>query len=63
MQYVLCVSPFDYQVHVGYSKTRELLVRAFRKQYSLQLIPREVFRNGVQSDLPGPLVDGCFHWL
>ncbi|GKU02701.1 hypothetical protein FLAG1_04886 [Fusarium langsethiae] len=63
MQYVLCVSPSDYQVHVGYSKTKELLVRAFRKQYSLQLIPREVFRNGIHSDLPGPLVDDCFHWL
>jgi hypothetical protein len=63
MQYVLCVTPDHYQVHVGFSKTRELLVRAFRNQYSLQLIPREVFRNGIHSDLPGPLVDDSFHWL
>ncbi|CAG1966350.1 unnamed protein product [Fusarium graminearum] len=63
MQYLLCLKPFRYQVHVGYSETGELLVRAFRKPYSLQLIPREKFRNGIHSDLPGPLVDDCFHWL
>ncbi|XEU95815.1 hypothetical protein FSHL1_001100 [Fusarium sambucinum] len=63
MQYVLCLTPKYYQVHVGFSKTRELIVRAFGNQYSLQLIPREMFRNGIHSDLPGPLVDDCFHWL
>ena len=63
MQYLLCVEPYRFQVHVGYSQTGEPIIRAFRKNYSLQLIHRERFRNGVHSDLPGPLVDDCFHWL
>lgn len=63
MHYCLCVTPYKYKVHIGYSRTREPIIRAFRNKYSLQLIPREKFRNDVHSDLPGPLVDGCFHWL
>ncbi|KAJ4247759.1 hypothetical protein NW762_012967 [Fusarium torreyae] len=50
-------------VHVGFSHTHELLVRAFRGRYSLQLIPREAFHNDFSSDLPGPLLYNCFHWL
>ncbi|KAF4965489.1 hypothetical protein FSARC_6722 [Fusarium sarcochroum] len=63
MQYVLCVSPRKYQVHVGYTHTCEPLVRAYRGRYSLQFIPRDVFRNDLASDLPGPLLDNCFHWM
>ncbi|KAI1056515.1 hypothetical protein LB507_002185 [Fusarium sp. FIESC RH6] len=63
MHYCLCVTPYKYKVHIGYSRTGEPIIRAFRNKYSLQLIPREKFRNDVHSDLPGPLVDGCFHWL
>ncbi|KAM0348261.1 hypothetical protein ACHAPU_004229 [Fusarium lateritium] len=63
MQYMLCVRPCKYQVHVGSSEKGELIVRAFRGRYSLQLIPRDTFRNSLQSDLPGPLLDNCFHWL
>ncbi|KLP18435.1 uncharacterized protein LW94_1352 [Fusarium fujikuroi] len=56
MQYSLCVKPHGYQVHVGYgSGTRELIVRAFRGNYALQLIPREIFQ-GDYPDLPGPLL-------
>ncbi|KAF4999120.1 hypothetical protein FGRMN_2683 [Fusarium graminum] len=63
MRYVLCVRPYGYQVHVGSREKGELIVRAFRGRYSLQLIPRDTFRNSVQSDLPGPLLDNCFHWF
>ncbi|RBR10600.1 hypothetical protein FVER53590_12130 [Fusarium verticillioides] len=63
MQYSLCVKPYRYQVHVGYgSGTQELIVRAFRGNYALQLIPRETFQ-GDYPDLPGPLVHNCFHWM
>ncbi|KAF4456736.1 hypothetical protein F53441_1172 [Fusarium austroafricanum] len=63
MQYQLCVSPRKYQVHVGFGKMGELLVRAFRGRYALQLIPRGTFYNDSAYDLPGPLLKGCFHWL
>jgi hypothetical protein len=57
------VRPRGYQVHVGYgSETQELIVRAFRGRYALQLIPRETFQ-GDYPDLPGPLLHNCFHWL
>ncbi|KAL5609418.1 hypothetical protein FOVSG1_004099 [Fusarium oxysporum f. sp. vasinfectum] len=63
MQYILCVRPHGYQVHVGYgSGTQELIVRAFRRDYALQLIPREIFQ-GDYPDLPGPLLHNCFHWM
>ncbi|CVK86307.1 uncharacterized protein FPRN_06247 [Fusarium proliferatum] len=63
MQYSLCVKPHGYQVHVGYgSGTQELIVRAFRGNYALQLIPREIFQ-GDYPDLPGPLLHNCFHWM
>ncbi|KAM5341666.1 hypothetical protein ACJ41O_014697 [Fusarium nematophilum] len=63
MQYLLCVKPRRYEVHVGFSRSRELIVRAFRGPYSLQLIPRDVFRSGPYWDLPGPLLNDSFHWL
>ncbi|KAM0209221.1 hypothetical protein ACHAQI_006585 [Fusarium lateritium] len=40
MQYMLCVRPNGYQVHVSCGHARELV-----------------------SDLPGPLLNNCFHWL
>ncbi|KAH7122883.1 hypothetical protein EDB81DRAFT_861125 [Dactylonectria macrodidyma] len=63
MQYALCVKPFGYQVHVGFSDNGQVVVRAFQFPYSLQLIPRETFRDGNNWDLPGQMLDGCFHWL
>ncbi|KAI5460281.1 hypothetical protein BGZ63DRAFT_454593 [Mariannaea sp. PMI_226] len=63
MQYVLCLRPKGFQVHVGYTIDGELVVRAFRKHYSLQLIPRGKFMDGSNFDLPGPLIDNSFHWL
>ncbi|KAM0427773.1 hypothetical protein ACHAPT_007229 [Fusarium lateritium] len=50
-------------IHVGFDRSGDLIVRAFKKPYSLQLIPRETFRNGQYWDLPGPLLQGSFHWL
>ncbi|KPM37446.1 hypothetical protein AK830_g9109 [Neonectria ditissima] len=63
MQYTLCVMPRGFEVHVGFDNSGDMVIRAFRRPYSLQLIPRETFRHGQNWDLPGPLIDGCFHWL
>ncbi|KAF4980380.1 hypothetical protein FZEAL_3610 [Fusarium zealandicum] len=63
MQYVLCVTPQGYQVHIGLGRLGDLIVRAFRGRYSLQLIPRDNFRNDLNWDLPGPLLHDSFHWL
>lgn len=63
MQYQLCVRPYKYSVHVGFDRDGEMIIRAFRSGYSLQLIDRERFRNPMFWDLPGPLLENCFHWL
>ncbi|KAI9150138.1 hypothetical protein HJFPF1_09893 [Paramyrothecium foliicola] len=63
MQYLLCVRPRGFQVHVGFDRSGNMIVRAFRKSYQLQLIPLESFHNDIQCDLPGPLMSGQFHWL
>ncbi|KEY64737.1 hypothetical protein S7711_05391 [Stachybotrys chartarum IBT 7711] len=63
MQYRLCVGPCGFTVHVGYDEKNEMVVRAFRRLYTLQLIPRDAFFNQDQEDLPGPLINRHFHWL
>ncbi|KAF7562130.1 hypothetical protein G7046_g2016 [Stylonectria norvegica] len=63
MQYKLCVRPCNYDIHVGFGEYGEMIVRAYKFPYTLQLIPRETFRKEESWDLPGPLLDGCFHWL
>lgn len=63
MQYQLCLRPQNYSIHVGFDKNKEMVIRAFRSKNSLQLIDRERFRSSEPWDLPGPLLDDCFHWL
>ncbi|KAK4227346.1 hypothetical protein QBC38DRAFT_417082 [Podospora fimiseda] len=64
MTYVLTLHPHGYTVHVGYNLKEEIiLVRGKKSNSYLRLIPRGCFVSGNQWDLPGPLVDGNFHWL
>ncbi|KAF5002203.1 hypothetical protein FDECE_10694, partial [Fusarium decemcellulare] len=54
---------YGYQVHIGFGQNNDMIIRAFRRSYSLQLIPRNVFWNDQHWDLPGPLIHDSFHWL
>lgn len=60
---VLCVRPQGYQVHIGFGQDGDIIIRAVSRGRTLQLIHRELFRSGGSWDLPGPLLEGCFHWL
>lgn len=51
-----------HQVHIGF-RNRQLIIRAVHRRRLLELIPREIFGNGTNFDLPAPLIQGCFHWL
>ncbi|OLN95467.1 hypothetical protein CCHL11_05172 [Colletotrichum chlorophyti] len=70
MEYTLCIQPRLYRIDVGYESSPSyagpgsgIIVRATKGQQYLQLIPRQVFQSEQSWDLPGPLVEGCFHWL
>ena len=64
MTYGLAISTglFGHQIHVGF-RNRELVIRAVYKGRLLELVPRHIFGNEDNFDLPAPLVEGCFHWL
>ncbi|KAJ0344865.1 hypothetical protein KNSL1_008961 [Colletotrichum chrysophilum] len=62
MDYTLCLTPRNYRVDVGF-EAGNMIVRATKGNQYLQLIPREVFRTETSWDLPGPLLDDCWHWL
>ncbi|KAK1982971.1 hypothetical protein LZ30DRAFT_780902 [Colletotrichum cereale] len=62
MDYTLTVKPRGYRIDVGYD-TGSITIRATKAQQYLQLIQRNVFFSENSSDLPGPLIDNCFHWL
>ncbi|KAK1971591.1 hypothetical protein LY78DRAFT_688890 [Colletotrichum sublineola] len=62
MDYTLTVKPRGYRIDVGYD-TGSIIIRAIKGQQWLQLIQRNVFFSDNSSDLPGHLIDNCFHWL
>ncbi|KAF6823338.1 hypothetical protein CPLU01_11478 [Colletotrichum plurivorum] len=62
MDYTLCIKPRGYRIDVGFD-ANAMIVRATKGQQHLQLVPRDVFRSENAWDLPGPLLEGCFHWL
>ncbi|WDK20879.1 hypothetical protein CGRA01v4_12168 [Colletotrichum graminicola] len=62
MDYTLTVKPRGYRIDIGYD-TGSIVIRATKGQQYLQLIQRNVFFSDNSSDLPGPLIDNCFHWL
>ncbi|KAK3984329.1 hypothetical protein QBC44DRAFT_388524 [Cladorrhinum sp. PSN332] len=64
MTYVLTHRPNGFTVHVGYDgREMIILARAKKGKSYLRLISRHYFFTADVWDLPGPLVDGCFHWL
>ncbi|KAI0593909.1 hypothetical protein F4775DRAFT_607001 [Biscogniauxia sp. FL1348] len=66
MSYVLNIRKHDYSIHIGYDKGK-MIIRAIcnskNNRQILELIPRDVFHRGNNSDLPAALVVECFHWL
>ncbi|OHW97449.1 hypothetical protein CSPAE12_03894 [Colletotrichum incanum] len=62
MDYTLTVKHRGYRIDVGYD-SRSIVIRATKGQQWPQLIQRDIFRSEISCDLPGPLLDDCFHWL
>ncbi|CCF46607.1 hypothetical protein CH063_15307, partial [Colletotrichum higginsianum] len=62
MDYTLTVRPKGYRIDVAYD-SGSIVIRAIKGQQWLQYIQRNVFRSETSWDLPGPLLDGCLHWL
>ncbi|WQF89185.1 Putative P-loop containing nucleoside triphosphate hydrolase [Colletotrichum destructivum] len=62
MDYTLTVKPKGYRIDVGYD-SGSIVIRAIKGQQWLQFIQRNVFRSETSWDFPGPLLDGCLHWL
>ncbi|KAE8377081.1 hypothetical protein BDV26DRAFT_293508 [Aspergillus bertholletiae] len=62
MSYVLATNQEGHRIHLGY-RGKELVIRSEKSDRILELVPRQVFGEGTDMDLPGQLVDNCFHWL
>ncbi|KAI1385347.1 uncharacterized protein F4822DRAFT_445312 [Hypoxylon trugodes] len=66
MTYVLAVSPKGYQIHVGYAD-RGTIIHATKgtgmNRQTLEIIPREIFYQKSQFDIPAALIENCIHWL
>jgi hypothetical protein len=54
--------PFDHRVHLGF-RDNSLVIRAEHHGTIMELIPRSLFGNERQYDLPSQLVYNCYHWL
>ncbi|KAL9633457.1 MAG: hypothetical protein Q9164_004691 [Protoblastenia rupestris] len=62
MSYTLAFKVNGYQVHIGV-RNNSLIVQALARDTLLELIPREIFGNSSNFDLPSSLVGTCVHWL
>ncbi|OGM48391.1 hypothetical protein ABOM_003402 [Aspergillus bombycis] len=62
MNYVLANDREGHQIHLGY-RGKELVIRSKKFGRILEFVPRRVFGQGAEMDLPSQLVDNCFHWL
>lgn len=56
------MSQNGHDIHIG-TRNGATIVRAFKDNILLELVPRDVFRGKFGSDLPLTLIDECFHWL
>ncbi|KAJ4372947.1 hypothetical protein N0V83_003238 [Neocucurbitaria cava] len=56
-----------HRIHLGFRSNatggKDLVIRAVQDGQILELVSRRVFGSQGFSDLPAPLVEGCFHWL
>lgn len=62
MDFTLAAPRNGHAVHFGRMRD-DIVVRTYVKGNPLHLVPRHVFGEGAQADLPAPLVTDCFHWL
>ena len=62
MTYALTVVENGYQTHIGFDG-KEMVIRATRGDKIFEIVPRAVFGSPELFDIPGPLVEGHFHWL
>ncbi|KAE9969172.1 hypothetical protein BLS_005470 [Venturia inaequalis] len=62
MTHSLTMSQNGHDIHIG-TRNGATIVRAFKDNILLELVPRDVFRGKFGSDLPLTLIDECFHWL
>ncbi|KAI2471129.1 hypothetical protein F4781DRAFT_143131 [Annulohypoxylon bovei var. microspora] len=62
MTHALVFTKEGYRTHIGYDG-EATIIRAINDRQVLELIPREIFRNGNRFDLPAHLIDNCIHWL
>ncbi|KAE8153499.1 hypothetical protein BDV25DRAFT_168741 [Aspergillus avenaceus] len=62
MTYMLTTDKQGHKIHLGY-RSQCWVIRAQKRERTLELIPRDVFGSGTALDLPHHLMDKCFHWL
>ena len=64
MTYMLATTVESHEVHFGF-RNNVLVVRAVHRptQTLYEHVPVATFGTREKSDLPGPLIDGCVHWL
>lgn len=62
MTYTLAFHMWGHQVHFGF-RNGILIVQACYHDTILELVPRDVFGNPANFDLPAALIENCAHWL
>lgn len=62
MSYTLAFIIKGHQIHIGF-RDKKLLVRACLGSSVLELIPRHIFGEPDNFDIPGSLIQNCVHWL
>jgi hypothetical protein len=62
MTYMLAIQMYGHQIHLGF-RHGALVVRAFLRGSTLELIPREIFGTSSDADLPASLIENCVHWM
>jgi hypothetical protein len=62
MDYLLSNQAEKHHIHLGY-RNKRLIIQARLIDTTLELVPRTVFGDGPEFDLPLPLIADCFHWL
>lgn len=62
MSYMLGIPKNGYYIHLGY-RGQQLIIQAQGATTLLELIPKDVFGDKFNFDLPGFLIQDCVHWL
>lgn len=62
MSYMLGVPKNGYHIHIGY-RGQQLVIQAQGTTNLFEFVPRDVFGNESNFDLPGSLIQDCVHWV